>query len=1243
MRSRLARWAQTRRLRRGMGQRARGQALVEYALILALVVFAIVLILTLTGPAVGNVFSNTVFNLLNLTTTPRATMSDAEFWQMATSVASITPQSVDVRTNTPVARAGQPPIARTDNYNIVTATSTTLTVNAAGGVLANDADINVPAAIPLTVATFTQPTCAVPGTCGSVTVNADGSFVYTAGAYTGGFVSFTYVVQNTQALSATGLVNIGVDMAGSPPETAVPTRQPSATPPDLQQSYPFYDDAEPLNAPRIWHTRFTNVLHGPWKVDYYNNPSLSAPIVATETRFWRENVETLNMNWGLNDPSLPAGVAPNNFSARFSKTTPFLIEYRRYELVLESDGAAQVIINGTPVLTNGAGGGVKTVMWTPPAPSGPATASPVNVEITYAHTSGLARLRFAMNNFADISKCTWGVQGGVGNYRSEFHSWQDSPNDNYQVSSDCHLRLRGYIDIPSGATEAPRLYFWERWALSATATMQVGVREYNATSDWTWVTLHGPTAGTNLSWRRQEFDLTAFGSPAVDFRGRRIELAFRLVNPSDTLRADGWYIDDISVQDGAPMVFTTFRDDVETPISNQLWVNECSWRRVVSERHGGVYSWTDSPNGNYENGSNCSLTLNGLLDLRGYTGADEPELTFWSKHSLTSTTDQILAEWRSETSTSEADWRPLSVTGSLDPYIARASSNPSWAKYYVNFASQPTTPDLRGQKIQFRFRLLADNDQAADGWYLDDIELRKRPLDVAGVPFYEPFDNADRWLLGGAWGLTQAVPPASAPSHYSPTTALTDSPTGAYAASSNTTAVLIPSIGLTTTTKPVMTFWAYWKSSQANLYLELSTDNGVTWPNRIWENTGPEKVQLAWQRFKIDLSAYRTSSISLRFRLQDVGGSPDDGWYIDDIRIEEDNTTSVPIRSNELLDDFESASAEDEWFVGGDWAVRDDGGRLDFVGVGPGQPGLPSRGFVASPSGNYVKPARSIVEYVRRLDLSGTTSPTLSFFTTYELGDTADRLLVEVSTDNGFTWAGTPVWQNPGRVNLGWHRVLVDLSAYKATPIRIRFRLEAMNTGLSSTGWSLDEFRVYDRALTSDLGSTFSDAFNDLGNWIAEGKWVSAPTTTPSTIYSGWEFRTASLRPVTFSHSAGGAYPTITTSNWVGDYWHIPASNSAVWTGSSPTWPTGAPNIGNDTSPPEVVFDYAADPTNLPFNALVSDWAVGGTANNEYYLMRWTRRYQADRSATYRFRLTLNGGARLYIKPSSASWGAPLT
>lgn len=41
----------------------RGQGLVEYALILALVAVAAVVVLALAGPAVGNVFSNVVYQL----------------------------------------------------------------------------------------------------------------------------------------------------------------------------------------------------------------------------------------------------------------------------------------------------------------------------------------------------------------------------------------------------------------------------------------------------------------------------------------------------------------------------------------------------------------------------------------------------------------------------------------------------------------------------------------------------------------------------------------------------------------------------------------------------------------------------------------------------------------------------------------------------------------------------------------------------------------------------------------------------------------------------------------------------------------------------------------------------------------------------------------------------------------------------------------------------------------------------
>ncbi len=41
----------------------RGQGLVEYALILVMVALVVIAILTLTGPAIGNVYSNIINNI----------------------------------------------------------------------------------------------------------------------------------------------------------------------------------------------------------------------------------------------------------------------------------------------------------------------------------------------------------------------------------------------------------------------------------------------------------------------------------------------------------------------------------------------------------------------------------------------------------------------------------------------------------------------------------------------------------------------------------------------------------------------------------------------------------------------------------------------------------------------------------------------------------------------------------------------------------------------------------------------------------------------------------------------------------------------------------------------------------------------------------------------------------------------------------------------------------------------------
>nr|MBA3871900.1 hypothetical protein [Anaerolineae bacterium] len=72
----------------------RGQALVEYALILTLVVMALVAAVAATGPALGNVFSNTVFNLVGITGTPQDLYSrggPVAFWLTVTYVAANPP------------------------------------------------------------------------------------------------------------------------------------------------------------------------------------------------------------------------------------------------------------------------------------------------------------------------------------------------------------------------------------------------------------------------------------------------------------------------------------------------------------------------------------------------------------------------------------------------------------------------------------------------------------------------------------------------------------------------------------------------------------------------------------------------------------------------------------------------------------------------------------------------------------------------------------------------------------------------------------------------------------------------------------------------------------------------------------------------------------------------------------------------------------------------------------------------
>jgi Flp pilus assembly pilin Flp len=88
--------------------KTRGQALIEYVLILTLVVVALIAVLTLTGPVVGNVFSNTVYELMGGDVEPRDTLSAERFWQQVEAVSSFTPGSPKIQTNTPAPPTSTP-------------------------------------------------------------------------------------------------------------------------------------------------------------------------------------------------------------------------------------------------------------------------------------------------------------------------------------------------------------------------------------------------------------------------------------------------------------------------------------------------------------------------------------------------------------------------------------------------------------------------------------------------------------------------------------------------------------------------------------------------------------------------------------------------------------------------------------------------------------------------------------------------------------------------------------------------------------------------------------------------------------------------------------------------------------------------------------------------------------------------------------------------------------------------------
>jgi hypothetical protein len=871
---------------------ASGQALVEYVLILVLVIMAIAVIIALTGPAVGNVFSNTVANLLNLTLTPEDPMTEGEFWDLVTAVASYTPDSFVLITNTPGPDG-----------------------DADGDGIANNLD-NCPA-----VANADQlnsddpnPITGLPESPKLGDVCDPDSSSFNVDLDNDGFLDRTCTipydpnpVERAKCDNCIGVVNasqsdVNNNGIGDACEPSTPTRTntpgPTPTPTDSTFSYPFNDDGNKNN----FQNDFSSLLKGPWRGTFWNAGnagcstgdtfSMATTAEVPPTGFQSEEKIVFPRGghpaWAdVNGKGAP-GLSSSDFCARYTQT--FRIPAGTYTwrvrvadvgsnvsdgdrlrihvgattLYNDWNGVSDIFHKNTPALlaaqftNSGISGNTPVVngdyiewQWTV------ATTDFYPVTIEYADNNSEARLEVYLldGGLTDQGDCRWSNvtidNNGAGTNitpppgASAF--WSDSPSGaTYSNNTFCILRLRGVIDL-AGAND-PYVQWQDQASIAGpNDTFWFAVRPVGA-SEWFMRPMHQNTF-ESFTWTGREVSLSQFAgkyektgkvgfvrqdAPVQDFSNQQVEMAFIIETDSSNIR-QGWYVSNFTVLERTyPVIPFPFFDDLET---DDNWLNPSgTWGIVSSPTRSGSKAWDDSPSGTYALNRESTLQLNGRLDMTD-PSLFQPEMTFWHRWDLASGTRIYV-----EASTDQGQNWQILRTGSADAtdeLYAGPNTNPSWIQERIplDLAGQ----NFIGQRVMFRFRIVTGSN-AATGWTIDDIGFAQRPNLATIFPNWcddlNSSGSLSNWLLEGTWGLGLAPSASdSGTAAYSTPNTLTDSPAGTYAHGSNTSATLNRVIDLSGATKPIVEFWTRWDINTGEaLHLEVFQDATGTW-DPVWSFT----------------------------------------------------------------------------------------------------------------------------------------------------------------------------------------------------------------------------------------------------------------------------------------------------------------------------------------------------------------------------------------------------------------------
>ncbi len=139
-------------------------------------------------------------------------------------------------------------------------------------------------------------------------------------------------------------------------------------------------------------------------------------------------------------------------------------------------------------------------------------------------------------------------------------------------------------------------------------------------------------------------------------------------------------------------------DTIESGINS--WVADSPWGITTSKSVSPSHSWTDSPNGNYQNNLSVSLTSE-AINVTNMMGL---QLSFNSFCDTESGYDFGLVE--------------VSFDGGPWTTIFSCNGDANW-----KLINQELAIESGAVSMQYRFRLTTDFGVTADGWYVDDVKL----------------------------------------------------------------------------------------------------------------------------------------------------------------------------------------------------------------------------------------------------------------------------------------------------------------------------------------------------------------------------------------------------------------------------------------------------------------------------------------------------------------------------------------